>query len=356
MSKKNILLISVAILLFSISACYSEWNYLSLNIRERARFNKLYKQLGEETSYEKRFIIVRQILEFLTEKVTNGEINLFLTTYVEKNPDDPFNAYYLMVIARKFREDLAFPFAVDYYERILGNYHDLMYRGNSIHFLALRDLMDIVDDDEARILYYKDIITRFSSHINVSEIYYRLGNTYARIGEWDEAIQAYSNFLNSYDGSISADSYAREGIVEFLAYYNTNVNWTFESLDELVDRVIADINSAKANGSGRLLRPNMSRVNFFTVSWEDRERTVDPEFIANLGVFLSPRISISRTLDSASNQHEAYLRTTGWSYRIPTWYLYFRRVNFPADSEIHRNWEWAGIYLGEKPFAVSEER
>ncbi|MCL2792984.1 MAG: tetratricopeptide repeat protein [Spirochaetaceae bacterium] len=356
MKKRTLFLILIIILLFSVSGCHTEGNYLSLNAQDRGRFNRLYRQLEAETSYQKRFIVMRQILEFLSGKVSNGEINLFLTTYAEKNQDDPFNAYYLMVVARKFREDMAFPFAVKYYERILRNYHDLLYRGNSIHFLALRDLLDIVDDDEARILYYRDKITRFSDNINVSEIYYHLGNSYARMGEWDRAIQAYRNFLNTYDSSISVDSDARERVVEFLAYYNANVNWTFESLDELVDKVVSNINVAKFRSDGRLLRSNMSRVNFFAISWEDRERTADPEFIANLGVFLSPRISVSRSLDGASNQHEAFLRTTGWSHRIPTWYLYFRRVNFPADSEIHRNWEWAGIYLGEKPFAVSDER
>ncbi|MDR1596788.1 MAG: tetratricopeptide repeat protein, partial [Treponema sp.] len=45
---------------------------------------------------------------------------------------------------------------------------------------------------------------------------------------------------------------------------------------------------------------------------------------------------------------EAYLRTWGWSQYISTWYLYFRKINFPSDPEIHGRWEWAGIYYGEK--------
>ena len=28
--------------------------------------------------------------------------------------------------------------------------------------------------------------------------------------------------------------------------------------------------------------------------------------------------------------------------------VYFRKVNFPLDPDIHGNWEWAGIYMGEK--------
>jgi hypothetical protein len=49
-----------------------------------------------------------------------------------------------------------------------------------------------------------------------------------------------------------------------------------------------------------------------------------------------------------SNDREAYLRSTGWNYRIPTWYFYFRRVEYPADPESNGAWEWAGVFFGEK--------
>lgn len=63
---------------------------------------------------------------------------------------------------------------------------------------------------------------------------------------------------------------------------------------------------------------------------------------------LGNRIYYDKNLDESSNPNEAYLRTTGWSRYISTWYLYFRKINFPLDPEIHGRWEWAGIYFGEK--------
>ena len=59
------------------------------------------------------------------------------------------------------------------------------------------------------------------------------------------------------------------------------------------------------------------------------------------------RIRYSSELDGASNPNEAYLRTWGWSTYVSVWYLYFRKVDFPIDPEIHGRWEWAGIYFGE---------
>jgi len=356
MKKRLSFTILIITLIISFSSCNKNGYYLTMNRDTVKVFNTLYSSLEGEELFEKKFIIMRQILDLLSGKSSNGEINLFLTTYVEQNQDDPFNAYYLMIVARNYREDMAYPFAVNYYERILMNYQDLQYLGNSIHYLCLRDLLEMIEDNEAKIVYYKDMIARFSDYINIGETYYYLGNTYAEAGEWDQAIQAYRKFLDFSDMAIAGDSYARERVNSLLAFYNTEKNWTFESLDKLVDTVRNAINDAKFRRDGRTLRKHMSRVNFFAISWEEGEGTTEPEFLENLATFLSPRITVDNELDRASNQQEAYLKTADWEYRFRTWYLYFRKINFPADSEIHGNWEWAGIYFGEKPFAASDER
>jgi hypothetical protein len=96
----------------------------------------------------------------------------------------------------------------------------------------------------------------------------------------------------------------------------------------------------------------MAKVNFFTMSWEQTENPkTEVQFIDHFNDFLGSRVWCSPNVDRDSNEQEAYLKTTGWSYRIQTWYLYFRKVYFPADPEKHGQWEWAGIYFGEKPFA-----
>ncbi len=103
------------------------------------------------------------------------------------------------------------------------------------------------------------------------------------------------------------------------------------------------------------LRSHMSQIDFFTTSWEHNEERPEDMFVYHLGSFLNPGIRYSTALDRDSNAQEAYLRTTGWSYRIRTWYLYFQRIHFPADPDLHGQWEWAGIYFGDKPFAGSTE-
>jgi hypothetical protein len=120
-----------------------------------------------------------------------------------------------------------------------------------------------------------------------------------------------------------------------------------ESLEDLV----STIKYAMWTRNARLLSRYRAKVNFFASSWEEEGSDANQSFLDDLGSFLTQRIHYNAELDRDSNYREAYLRTWGWSYRIKTWYLYFRRVDFPADPEIHGQWEWGGIYFGEKPFA-----
>ena len=351
------ILISLIVIItsFSLINCQANEHYLTLNRDDSRAFSRLYGELGTEPVYEKKFIIMRQILNLLDDKISGGELNLFLTTYVEQNPEDPFNGYYLMIVARNYRDELSYPFAVHYYERILKNYQDLLVKEQSIHFLCLKDLITLVEDPEVRIVYYKDLIARFSDEINIGETYYYLGNTYSETGDWDQAMQAYMKFLDFPDVSIPGDSFARDRISGLIAFYNTDKNWTVETLDKLVENIKSAIYRGKYRRDGTLVKKYMAKVNFFAVSWEEQQSSSDPDFTTSIGSFLSPKVKVSSELDKASNSQEAYLKTTGWSYRISTWYLYFRKINFPADSEIHGSWEWAGIYFGDKTFADSDE-
>ncbi len=356
LNTKNIIIACfVIIALFCVIGCQSHEHYFSLNREEGRVFRRLHNNLEEETVFEKKFIIMRQILDLINGRISNRELNLFLTTYVEQNPGDPFNGYYLMIVARNYRDELAYPFAVHYYERIIKNYQDLLVKEQSVHYLCLKDLINLVEDPEIRIVYYKDLIARFSDEINIGETYYYLGNTYADTGEWEQAIQAYVKFLDYPDVSIPGDSFARERISELIAFYNTDKNWTVETLDKLVENIKSAIYKGKYRRDGTLVKKYMAKVNFFAVSWEEQQSASDPDFTASIGSFLTPKVQVSSELDKASNSQEAYLKTTGWSYRISTWYLYFRKINFPADSEIHGSWEWAGIYFGDKTFADSDE-
>jgi hypothetical protein len=321
--------------------------YYIIGSKDQQRvFRDLFGLLAREAQGgEEQFSVVREIAnEYAKLKEYSRLIN-FLNSWTYTHPDDPYIAYYLLMTAYGYGQQEAYAMAGLYFDLIVKNYPDLTIRGESIHLTCLNQLINLSDNPEQRVWYYQELISRFSDKINPGVTYFMLGQAYERIGEWNGAIQAYTQFLPYYGAVIpgfpDADSYAKQ-LVDF---NNSRKDWTFESLGSLLTAV----RSALDNGSSWQLRRYQAKVNFFARSWgqEDRDNSGMAEF--NLSDFMmSNHIRYAAELDIASNANEAYLRTWGWSQYISTWYLYFRKINFPSDPEIHGRWEWAGIYYGEK--------
>lgn len=328
-------------------------HYLTRNNENKQELEKLFTLLEESgDTPESRFVVLQQIIKVLHQENTKEEINLFLTTHVEQYPEDPFNGYYLFIVAQNYLEQEAYPFAVHYFERILRNYPDLLVHERSVHLNCLKKLISLSANPELKVGYYKELLSRYRNEINLGQTYYNLGKTYEDLGEWDLALQAYINFLKYPETQIPNAPNAQKDIQKMVALTTfSNTSWAMESLDKLIETITWAIN----NGRSGYLSGLMSKTDFFATAWEQKENTSEEPMQFNIALFLTPRIRCSREIDQDSNAKEAYLRTTGWSYRISTWYLYFRKIYFPADPEIHGRWEWAGIYFGEKPFVGSSD-
>jgi hypothetical protein len=240
------------------------------------------------------------------------------------------------------------PVAALYLDMIVKNYPDLKIMGNSIHLASLNQLITLVDNPQQRVWYYEELISRFLDQIDPGPAYCMLAQSYEGIGEWNNAIIAYTQYLpymgSNIPGFPNADSYARQ-LVDF---NNSAKDWTIENLNSLVNAVKAALD---AESSARLWQYH-AKVNFFTSTWEQNDTSeggIAGHAVFNLSDFMrGNRIHYSDTLDVSSNANEAYLRTWGWPQYISTWYLYFRKIYFPSDPDIHGRWEWAGIYYGEK--------
>lgn len=322
------------------------------NEKEKDELIQLSNLMNNQTNNsEINFILIQEISKILHGQGELEILNLFLTTYVEKNPKDPFNGYYLLMTAQNYLDSKAIPFAIHYFDRILKNYSDLRVRGQSIHYTCLSNLIELVDIPYKKVNYYKELLSNFSNDIEKGPAYFYLAKTYEELGEWDLSIQAYKNFLQYPESKVPGYPEAVNQIMPIIDFYDyRNKSWTMENLDDLVNSIKYAIRTKDL----RRISKYRAKINFFAVSWEQKKTEANSDFLDKLNTFMKNRVRYSAKLDKDSNMQEAYLETWGWSYRISTWYLYFRRVNFPADPEIHGQWEWAGIYFGDKPFSSSE--
>jgi hypothetical protein len=317
------------------------------------QFENTQKQLQElltdpSLSPQSRYAVINRIATNLIAIKNYNDVVLFLTGWVETHRDDTYNAYWLLMTAYAYMANDAQPVAEYYFERILRNYPDLLVHGQSVHLICLQHLIQISKTPANRIFYFNQLISRFPSNINTTEIYVRLALEYEKEGEWTEALKSFSLFLDQPDAStiqIAGIPDAFTTARQMVNFANSSKDWTFETLDSLVDAV----KTAITNYDWHTLDRYRSQVNFFAMSWKSDESDTNAlESFSMRNFMQGNRIRFNDSLDDSSNQNEAYLRTTGWSQYITVWYLYFRKVNFPADPDIHGRWEWAGIYFGEK--------
>lgn len=344
---KHASLVMMMAALSFISGCDRSSSYYLVGSLEHKRdIREFFRLLEKENEVgENRFIIIQQISNRLLKAGQPKKLVLFLTTYVENNPADPYNGYYLGIVAAAYRDMGAIPLAVHYQERILMSYPDLLISGSSLHYRCLQELVNMVEDPAYKIEYYKELISRFSEIIDPGVTYYFLAKAYEDTGEWEQAIRVYQKFLKYPDAEIPGTPNAHTHIREKVEFYYAGKEWTVDNLEHLE----AEIRRAIVTRNARQLLKYKAKVNFFTRSWSQQEAEENAAMVFEIGAFLNTsRVVADAKLDIDSNSGEAFLRTTRWSYRIPTWYLYFRKVDFKPDPEINGRWEWAGIYFGEK--------
>jgi tetratricopeptide (TPR) repeat protein len=303
---------------------------------------------SEAESSQEQFAVVREIANAYVHQKEYSKLINFLSSRIHLYPADPYNAYYLFMIAYGYQQMEAFPVATLYFDMIVKNYPDLRVQDKSIHLACLNQLIVLVENPQQRVWYYEELISRFQDQIDLASSYFMLAQAYEGIGEWNNAIKTYTQFLSyaGFDipGFPNAESYARQ-LVDF---NNSARDWSFENLNALVNAVKAALDA----GSSNRLWQYHAKANFFTRTWEHEDTNdggVAGHAVFNLSDFMrGNRIRYADTLDVSSNANEAYLKTWDWSQYISTWYLYFRKIYFPPDPEIHGRWEWAGIYYGEK--------
>ena len=331
---------------YSGNSSYMDLYYLSGTPEEQDLLEAHFYLLAMGTgSNEELFAITSEIAQIYLRQREFGKLITFLNNRVHENLQDQLNTYYLFMVAFAYQQMEAHSMAAIYFDRIVRNYPDLSIQGNSIHLACLNQLISLVDDPIKRVWYYEELVSRFYNQIDRGQVYFMLGQAYEAIGEWEKAISAYTRYLSfmgtNVPGFPDAANYARH----MVGFFNSARNWTFPTLDALVSAIKSALD---ANSAARLLQYH-AKANFFTRTWEGEEPYSTRTFDLHMADFLrSSRIRYADSLDIGSNANEAYLRTWGWPNYNAGWYFYFRKIHFPPDPEIHGNWEWAGIYYGER--------
>jgi hypothetical protein len=340
------------IVLFAVCLCFSctksPYDYLADDLGSLSDEQRSWiAALKNTTNPENRFSAINKIAQNLKRRNKIHTLIYFLTKEVNANPTEAYNAYWLLMVANEYLQAGENKIAEYYLERSVALYPDMIIQDRSLHYLCLQNLVKISKDNKQLVVYYSLLLNTLYDKINPAKAYFALGQAYEKLGEWKLAIQAYNEFvkLNQYDIVIEGIPDSYNYAKRIVDYSNSTKNWVFENLDDLVQTVRTAVRELDY---GKLERC-MSKVNFVTMTWNQEASDVSSQVNFNLRtLMLGGKIYVSNELADFSTNNEVYLRTSGWRQYTNVWYLYFKKVNFPADPEIHGTWEWAGIFYGEK--------
>ena len=299
--------------------------------------------LDAETDIDTRYVAMDGLINHARGKDESRWLLNMLAKYLENNPEDPYGAYYLTAMAQVTRENGSTAVSIDYMRQAIKNYPDLIINGKSLHLLTLESIASLSPDTREAIAARERIRKEYAASIDKGLNHYLLASKYREIGKWDKMYESYQAFLKYPKTVIPNFPDARNHVYQELNFHKSNKSWIRPELETLVKSVQLAISTRNA----RLLNRYKSN-NFFHMSWNQETSDSFTHIPMTIGTFLSGRVRYKSTVESASNDSEAYLWTTGWSWKIPTWYFYFQRINYPVDPEIHGQWEWKGIYFGER--------
>lgn len=340
-------LLAAALALLAVGCGSPETRYYLGAFGGSGELAELTRLLEREQDADRRFVLTQQIAHHLAAAGRPEAEILFLTTHAARESADPFNGYHLLTVAQVYEELGDTPLAVHYYARVLKNHQDLILKGESVHLFCLQRLVELETSAQERIGYYKELSSpRFSGRVeHPGALYFRLAQSYEEVGNWEQAIKAYNLFLGTADLEVPGVTNASRVAAEKVLFYYADPTWTVPDLATLVEAV----RDAISRKDVAKLRRYQAKVNFSAEGWEQAAPSEEvPEEFAIGNYLASSHPRVESELDPTSNDREAWLLTTNWNFRPPTWYLYFRRIDFPAKPEVNGHWEWAGIKFGER--------
>lgn len=270
-------------------------------------------------------------------------LSSLLVQVINTNPSDPYAVYYLIAMAEGARDSGSNELALDYFRRLLKNYPDLELEGRSLHLIALRQIAVLSSNPYEVIAARNQMQIRFPERINFGRNQYYLAEKYRETGDWNRMFSAYEAFLRDEDADVPDSPDAKTNVEDIMRFHDSDKTWMMDNLDDLVSRIKYAIRTQNSELLGRYQSDN-----FFLMNWSQKTSDDFTHIPMNVGHFLNSGIKYRNTLENFSNENEAYLWTANWTWKIPTWYLYFRRIDYPMNPEINGQWEWLGIYIGER--------
>ena len=122
------------------------------------RVESLIKLLEETKDEQHLFVIRKEIAKELKSSNQKKRLIVFLTSFLENEKDNKYNAYFLLMLANEYIEVKMIPLATYYFEKVASLNFDLIVNEKSIKLISLNALIRVTEEAEKLIKYYSILI------------------------------------------------------------------------------------------------------------------------------------------------------------------------------------------------------
>ena len=258
--------------------------------------------------------------------------------------DEVFRSYVYFFVAESLWNQDQESLAIFYMNKVREQDYDLYYDEKPIGYIIGLRMIKLDGYNELKIKNYEMLLRKYADMVDEPLLLYELSETYKAQYDIKSAIVVMRKLVRvAYRTRMLDDSIDIAKIRAEIQFYESSKRWIFKDLKRLINNIKYSIDIKNLTLFNSLLPP----ASDFTVKFFDSKDSRWGLKELNMPSRWGRYIHFSSEFEDISTENEVYLETSGWVFpQLRTWYLYFKRVDYPYDSTIDGGWEWKGIYFG----------
>lgn len=340
--RKILIIFSISFLLISCFDFFNSYDVINSPAEKYWKeMNNLYNEemiLNEKISWAEKAVFHFNQINCLPE------LSDYLAEFNILNSDIEFKMYINYLISDIYWKNNNVDLTVYYLMLIPKEYYHIKFNNQEIGYLKGLRLIKLDGFSGVKEEMYNLLRTDYEQEIDKSAVLYDMISFYKSEYQIDKAIPVMQELIRyCYMTRIYDDRINLKDLQEEVDFYYSNKSWIYKDLNYLIEKIKSAIRRKDYIDLRRYVSKTDFRVSFF------RKSAYKKWTFENIGI---PRrwhstIIFSKEFEEISNENEVYLRTDNWNFpQMRTWYFYFKKIDYPYDTNIDGGWEWQAIYFG----------
>lgn len=339
---RNITLLTFLFMIFSCTDIYR--NRPAVMTHDQRLFIEFKSRYNEEASIDDKITWADSGVKLFNTREMAADLIELYKDISEVEKDLSFREYLYFHLSEIYWKNQNLILFAYYAGRMTEKSNKLKHDGNYIGYITGLKVIKLDGYEDFKIEYYKKLLTEYREYVDDILLLYELSALYKSVYNLDDAIPVMKELISVASRSKIIDERINIGAIKNeVDFYYSRKNWIYKDLSELINRIKFAVNTSNV----ALLRNYVSGIGFFVRFFNSDDEKWDVNDIILNRRYIGRYIQFANTFEDISNENEVFLETKGWLLpQMRTWYLYFRKIDYPYDERINGGWEWQGIYFG----------